>query len=177
MRSRTTPGEDATLQLEARGADGSILTLGNNPHTEPVPSQTQVAKLGSEYFAVPTSTAQSGWIRVTSDNPGVASFFEFGDGLTGPITKMDGSVAVTTQSKTLFFSRIYDGLAVFPTQSGNQNATTRISLANPNGSAITVRFTFYAPTGQPLGTPTTRTIPANGFLLDRVSTLTGSSAA
>lgn len=165
--------EDATLQLEARGANGSLLNFSGNSHSETVPSETQVAKLGSEYFNVPTSTAQSGWIRVTSNTPGVASFFQIGDGLTGPITKMDGSVAVTTQSKTLFFSRIYDGPAVFPTFSGNQDATTRISLANPNNTPITVQFTFYAPTGQPVGSPSTRTIPANGFLLDRVSTLIG----
>ena len=165
--------EDATLRLEARGSDGSLLGFPDNPHSETVPSQTQVAKLGSEYFSIPTSTTQSGWIRVTSNTPGVASFFQIGDGLTGPITKLDGSIAVTTQSKTLFFSRIYDGPAVFPTFSGNQDATTRISLANPNATPITVQFTFYAPTGQPIGSPTSRTIPANGFVLDRVSTLIG----
>ncbi|MFB3903338.1 MAG: matrixin family metalloprotease [Acidobacteriota bacterium] len=165
--------QDVDLQLEGRGADGSLLGFADNPHSETVQAQTQVAKLGSEFFGIPMSTVQSGWIRGLCTAPNVASFFQFGDGLAGPITKMDGSVAVTAQSKTLFFSRIYDGLAVFPTLSGSQNATTRISLVNPNSSPITVRFTFYAPTGQPVGSSAGRTIPANGFLLERVSTLVG----
>ncbi len=168
--------QDALLELQARGTDGSLLNFTDNSHQETVKSQTQVAKLGSEYFNIPGNTVQSGWIRVISNTPGVASFFQIGDGLAGPITKMDGSVAVTSQSKTLFFSRIYDGLAVFPTFGGNQDATTRISLVNPNSSPITVRFTFYAPTGQPVGSPTDRTIAPNGFLLERVSTLVGTPA-
>jgi len=163
--------QDAVLELQARGTDGGLLGFSGNPHAETVKPQNQVAKLGSEIFNIPTSTAQSGWIRVVSSTPGLASFFQIGDGLTGPVTKMDGSIAVTSQSKTLFFSRIYDGLAVFPSFSGDQNATTRISLVNPNTSPITVRFTFFAPTSQPVGSAADRTIPPNGFLIERVSTL------
>jgi len=165
--------QDANLRLEARGADGAALNFTDNPHSETVKPQAQVARLGSEYFGIPGSTVQGGWILVSSNVPDIASFFQIGDGLSGPITKMDGSIAVTSQSKTLFFSRIYDGPAVFPTLTGGKNAATHISLANPNSAPITVRFTFYAPTGQPVGPGSERTIAPNGFLFDRVSTLAG----
>jgi len=168
--------QDAILEVQARGVDGGLLPFAGNPHSDIVKSQNQLAKLGSEFFNIPAGIQQSGWIRILASTSALASFFQFGDGLAGPITKMDGSVAVTAQSKTLFFSRIYDGDAVFRTFSGDQDATTRISVANPNGAPITVRFTFFDPTGFPLGPGSEKVIPANGFLLERVSTLIGVQA-
>ena len=165
--------QDALLEIQAHGPDGALLSFLDNPHAETVASNTQTARLGSEFFNIPAATPQSGWVRVLTNTPGLASFFQYGNGMNGPISMLDGSVAVTEQSKILYFTRIYDGEAVFPTFAGAQDAVTRISLVNPNDSSVTVRFTFFDPTGFPIGPGSERQLPPNGFILERVSSLIG----
>jgi hypothetical protein len=166
----------ALLEIQGLGRDGNLLPFVGNPHGVTVEPQQQVAKLGSEFFSIDMSTLQDGWIRMSANTGEVASFFQFGNGLTGSLTKMDGSIALQAQSKLLFFSRIFDGPATFPAVNGPRDATTTISIANPNDSSIRVRFNFYGPSGQPVASQVERTIPANGMLRERVSTLMSTQA-
>jgi hypothetical protein len=168
--------ETALLEIQGLGTDGNLLPFVDNPHGGSVEPQQQVAKLGTEFFSIDMSTVQNGWIRMVTNTGELASFFQFGNGLSGPLTKMDGSVALQTQSKLLYFSRIFDGPATFPAVNGSQDATTTVSIANPNSSSIRVRFNFYGPSGQPVATQVERTIPANGMLRERVSALMNTQA-
>ncbi len=155
---------DALLEFEARGADGALLPSPSNPHAETLQPQHQLAKLGQELLGVAAGTDQLGWMRLSSNTPNLASFFQIGNGLTGPITRMDGSTAVLGQAKLLYFSRVYEGDAVVDSLSGRLPARTLLSVANPNAAAITVQFTLFAPTGQPAAGDVSRTIAAGGVL-------------
>ncbi|MDA2926236.1 matrixin family metalloprotease [Acidobacteria bacterium AH-259-G07] len=161
------------IQVEGRGSDGNLLNFPNNPQPEQIGSQSQLAKLGSEFFGIDFVVPQSGWIRMTSDTPELASFFQFGNGLTGSLTKMDGSVAFTGQSQLLFFTRIFDGLATFPTfdVEGPKDAQTFLSIANPNNQEITLTLKLFGSTGQPFASDVTRTLPALGRLFEQVSSI------
>ncbi len=93
---------------------------------------------------------QEGWVRIRSDRPDLASFFQFGNGLSGPLTQMDGSVAFTAASNVLYFTRLYEG-PTFPSNSGFQNAETTLHIANPNAEEITLTFKLFNPTGAQIG--------------------------
>jgi hypothetical protein len=168
--------EAASVEIKAYGADGALLPFTQNPRTLSIPAGQQIALLGTEIFNIPMSTLQNGWIEMTSETKDLASFFQFGNGLAGPLTEMDGSIAWNTQSTNLYFTRIYDGAGVFPTIGGNLDAITTISVANPNAEAVTVRFTLFDAGGGSAAGPVERVIPAHGMVRERVATLMGVQA-
>ena len=159
---------EVQLQVLGRGVGGALLPFPDNPHSEKIDTQKQTAKLGSEFFKASLSSTQEGWIRITSDRPEVASFFQFGNGLSGPLTMMDGSVAFTSQSNVLYFTRLHDGPASF---GGIQSAQTLLSIANPNNISITLTFKIFQPTGQQVGVDVERILPAQGMLFESISSI------
>ncbi|MDA2933025.1 hypothetical protein MYX82_01640, partial [Acidobacteria bacterium AH-259-D05] len=169
-----SPGT-AEILVEGRGSDGLLLSAegSTNPSSQSVEAQRQLAKLGREFFGVPFEVAQNGWIRMISNTSELGSFFQFGNGIAGPVTKMDGAVAFTEQSKVLFFTRLYDGLSTFPTFgfTGPQDAITSLAIANPNDAEITLTLTLFAQTGQPVAPQVFKQIPALGSLFQDVRTL------
>ena len=164
---------DGVVLVEGYSPAGEALVFPGNPHIESVGRDQQLAKLGSEFFDVSSDTRQEGWIRMKSSAPELTSFFQFGNGLSGPLTKMDGSIAWKEQSKLFYFTRIYEGPDSFPALEDSQDARTFLSIANPNGEGITLSLTFFDPTGQPLGNLLTRQLPPHGLLFDSVATLFG----
>jgi hypothetical protein len=163
---------DANVVLEAFGVDGNRLPFPGNPHSEAVGARRQVARLGSELFEIPMSQAQSGWIRMRSSHPDLASFFQHGNGLVEPLSRMDGALAVRAQSKVLFFTRVLEGVS-FPQPPGiPREANTFLSIANPNDQGIELRLRLFNPTGQPLATET-RTLPPQGLLFEQVAAIFG----
>ena len=170
---------DAALTLESRQADGTLSTFGGslnvtNPSVETLNSQGQFARVGSELFGVQFNTVQDGWVRLTSSVADLASFFQFGNGLSGPITLLDGGVALEQQSSVLYFTRVYQG-PVFPTQTGFLDAQTTLSIANPNQVEIQVDLNYVLPTGQDALATISRTIAAQGVLRDTVASLFNTS--
>ena len=163
----------AGLQVEGWGTDGTLLSFPDNPHSESVGGLEQMAKLGSEFFGTGFSTLQQGWVRICSDRPDVASFFQFGNGLSGPLTQMDGSVAFKDPSNVLFFTRLYEGQATFPSNSGFQAAETILHIANPNAEEIALTFKLFNPTGTQIGADVKRTLGAQGMLFESVTSLFG----
>ena len=161
----------AKLSVEGRGDDGELLPFPDNPHSAIVASRTQLARLGSEFFGVGLATLQRGWIQILSNTDELASFFQFGNGLSGPLTKMDGSVALRQQSTTLYFTRVYDGIQTFPSLSGPQDAQTTLSLANPNTETVRLRFTLFDPAGQPIGPTAERTLQPQSVLFEGVGSI------
>ena len=162
---------EAKLTLEGRGDNGELLPFPDNPHASSVPARTQLARLGREFFGVSLATVQRGWIHIRSNTDELASFFQFGNGLSGPLTKMDGSVALRRQSTTLYFTRVYDGIQTFPSLSGPQDTQTTLALANPNTETLRLRFTLFDPAGQPIGPTAERTLQPQGVLFERVSSI------
>jgi hypothetical protein len=163
---------EANVVLEAFGPDGNRLPFPGNPHSEVLGARRQIARLGSELFEIPMTRAQSGWIRMRSSIPDLASFFQHGNGLIEPLSRMDGALAVREQSKVLFFTRVLEG-ASFPQPPGiPRNANTFLSIANPNDEGIELRLQLFNPTGQPLETRT-RTIPPRGVLFEQVAAVFG----
>ncbi|MBI4446377.1 MAG: matrixin family metalloprotease [Acidobacteria bacterium] len=165
---------DAELLFQAFGRQGEPLPFADNPHIETLGPQKQLARLGSELFGTSLATLQNGWVKVGSTRPEMASFFQFGNGLTGSLTKMDGSVAIRAASKVLFFTRIYQGPASFPSLSGPRDATTLLSIANPSTTeSITLLLKIVNAAGQPLAAEVSRTLAAQGQLIESVGSLFG----
>ena len=164
---------DGVVLVEGYSSAGEPLLFPGNPHIESVRRDQQLARLGSEFFGISSTTRQEGWIRMRSSTPELASFFQFGNGLSGPLTKMDGSIAWREQSKLFYFTRIYEGPDSFPAVEDPQDARTFLSIANPNDEGITLTLTFFDPTGQPVGDLLTRQLPPRGVLFDSVASLFG----
>ncbi|MCZ6877105.1 MAG: matrixin family metalloprotease [Acidobacteria bacterium] len=161
------------LAIEGRASDGSLLPFPINPAIEELDAQKQSAKLSADFFGINLTDSQSGWVRMASNTSEFGSFFQFGNGLSGPITKMDGALAFTGQSQVLYFTRLYDGLATFPSfgLAGPQDAVTTLSIANPNNVGLTLTFTLFLNTGQPAAPVAFRVLPALGSLFETVGTL------
>ncbi len=161
------------LAIEGRASDGSLLSFPNYPTIEALDAQKQLAQLSADFFGINLTDSQSGWVRMASNTSEFGSFFQFGNGLDGPITKMDGALAFTGQSQVLYFTRLYDGLATFPTfgLAGPQDAVTTLSIANPNDVGITLTLTLFLNTGQPAAPQVSRVLPALGSLFETVGTL------
>src|SRR5438034_172500 len=68
----------ASLQLTAYAPAGAKLPLTNNPARLQLPPRTQTVRLGHEIFGAHPASQQNGWIEVLSDNPEIATAFQFG---------------------------------------------------------------------------------------------------
>jgi hypothetical protein len=167
---------ETDLSLEARGNDGMLLFFPSNPGAQGVEAETQIAKLGSQVFGIDFAQRQEGWIRLRSTQSEVASFFMIGNGLKGPQNRLDGSIAVNRQAQRLYFTRAYEGNAVFPSSSGNQDAKTFIGLANPNNESISVTLKHYPPNAPSQGRQVVRSIPGLGVITESLAELFGTSS-
>jgi hypothetical protein len=103
---------------------------------------------------------------MSSGQPQLAGFFQIGDA----VNRLDGAVAETEQSEVLYFSRLYEGSAVFPSFSGFKPAVTRIAIANPNDVSIDLTIELYAPTTNVLRS-TQVTLPPFGSLYQTLTEL------
>ncbi len=170
----TNDDADTTiLSVEALTADGQLQNYPDNPHLEALGGNQQLAKLGIDFFNLPGTTNQDGWVRIGSTGTALASFFQFGSIANGTVNCLDGSTAVLESSSTLYFTRIYDGPGSFPASGGARSAETIIAIANPNDEAIDVSLTLLNSQGNAVGTPVMRQIAANGCLRETVGELFG----
>lgn len=157
-------GTPAGLVVEAFTEAGALSAYPQNPAVTELPAGTQWARLGQELFQ---SQDLSAWVRLKSFSPQVASFFQIGNGLTGRLTRMDGGTAFTSQSTTLYFTRIFNGGGSFPTASGPKNAWTWLTVANPNDLAVTAFLRYFNNFGAPVGDVVTRRISPHGRMQGR----------
>ena len=162
----------SAITFTNKEADGTSSADPDNPHVEGLLSQKQFARLGSELFGSAPNEQQNGWVYFHTSSENLASFFQFGNGLSGPLDQLDGGVALTQQSKILYFTRLYRG-AVFPTALGPLMTETIISIANPNLEEIGIALSRFGPDGQQLGETTQRSIPGEGFMRETLSSLIG----
>lgn len=157
----------ASLEFSALGTSGNPLAFSRNPASFLLQPHQQLARAGSEIFGVDPSTAQTGWVRMESDNPQIASFFQFG---TNDLSQLDGSLALDRQAKKFYFSRVFEGATAFR----GQPATTFLSLANPNDQTLTVKLNLYgSQPGAALAPEQIRTVPPKGYLYQSVSQIFG----
>ncbi|UCF35633.1 MAG: hypothetical protein JSU96_12425 [Acidobacteriota bacterium] len=158
----------AALTVEGRALDGSLADFPTNPASDSVLPQTQMARLGREFFDVPMATPREGWVRMLTSEPELASFFLFGNGTS----RLDGSVAVKQPSTQLFFTRLYNGPAVFPTFGGLKDAVTTLALANPNEvDSVTVTLKLFSATGNQIGLDAVRQLAPLGGLFEPLASL------
>ena len=101
------------------------------------------------------------WIRLDSEGTQLASFFQFGK---SDFSQLDGGVAVSEQSTTFYFTRVFDG----PTAFRGQSATTTLSILNPNSTPVTLRLIHVLPTGNEI---LILTIGPGQFLFESASEL------
>ena len=146
-----------TVQLDLELLTNGLTEMG----TLEVEPGVQVAQLVGEIFGE-NATAPA-WIRLDSEGTELASFFQFGK---SDLSQLDGGVAVSEQSTTFYFTRVFDG----PTAFRGQSATTTLSILNPNSTSATVRLTYVSPAGnQVFVLP----INPNSFLFESASGLFG----
>ena len=153
------------------------MTLKKSQSSDPE-ADTLVLGLGSEIFGLAAGDAQAGWVRLLTDNPSIGSFFQFGN---LDLTQLDGSNASGTQGRKFYFCRVFEGVTAFR----GQAASTSLSIANPNDSAINLSLRLRgpqqnAPASAGLSAPTVelapeavRTIAGHGFLFESISDLFG----
>ena len=160
FRAFESSGSPAQLLLsnENFSAPGSRVPAGSittNPAPFLLAPGTQLAMLGFEIFGAEATDNVSAWVEVTTDNPQVGSFFQFG---TPNLSQLDGSVAIVDQGETLYLTNIFDGPAAFLGESAN----TTMVVVNPNDTQVSVSLTFADQTA-PAGM-LTRVIPPRGFI-------------
>ncbi len=172
-----TNDEDAEnlLQIDAFGSDGLQLPFPTNPNLSRLQSHRQLARLGTDLFGVDRRVMRDGWVRIGVSRPQVASFYQLGNGLTGTISQLDGSVAFTEQGQVLYFTRLHDGAGSFPALDGPQDATTLLALANPNEMAISLRLRLFDADGQELA-EAVRQLPSLGCLREGLASLFGQAS-
>ncbi len=163
---------DATMALEVFSDQGDLL-FPLSPSVRRVGAGQQLAELGREFFEARLNTRREGWIRIRSSTPELAGFFLYGNGLTGPSTKMDGAVAFTSGSRLLYFTRIFEGRGTFPSENSDQTARTTLALANPSERPSTVRLTLYGSDGAPLGGPVSFNVAGHSRLAGSITDLFG----
>ena len=131
------------VELEARQPLGELQSYPDNPHDERLEAGKQVARLGAEYFGLDLDRELDGWVRLRAGWADLGSFFQFGK-LSGPTpTNLDGSVAIREKSKTLYFTRVYDGPGTYPAAEQPLDARTVLALANPNPHTITLTLSYF----------------------------------
>ncbi len=162
------------LTFRALDPDGVSSFLPVNPSQQHLTPHNQVAQLARELFGVPSSDTPEGWIELNSNNPLIASFYQFGDFSS---TQLDGAVAFTEQGRRLVFMRVFEGATAFR----GRTATTVLSIANPNDDPIDLTFNLRG-TDQmmassagstPLTSTQHRTVLGKGRLLESVSDIFG----
>ncbi len=164
--------QDVSVTAEARGGEGALRAFPRNPSSRDIPAGAQLAELGREIFDLGPTTPHSGWVRMLSSRPDVGSFFLFGNGLTGRLTKMDGSAALLQRSPKLYFTRLIDGPGTFPNPAGQrQDAETLLFVANPNGEAASVTLRLFNQGGLQVGLDVVRHLEPWGRLSARLSEL------
>ncbi len=183
-------GNDVITTLESRDPDGTLsfqlidiageqgietrgLLVADNPHQESLAADQQFAKTGAEIFDVPVVTEQNAWVRLTAPTDQLASFFQFGNGLAGPLTQLDGGVAVSEQAMVLYFTRPLQGPFLF--SDTESDVSTALHIANPNDVATMVEVTYFLPTGTEGVSNVMRSIPAEGVLRESMSSLLNST--
>ncbi len=162
---------DSTSGKAGLSEQGALQPLGGGQQVErDLAAGTQLAELRSDLFeADPTLPA---WIELTSDNPDIASFFQFG---SGKLNQLDGGVAIENLATKFYFQRVFDGPGAFR----GQAATTGLTVLNPGEEEVTVDLNYLPPDDGPLGMPrqATRKIPARSFLDEKVSDIFGTSVS
>ena len=163
---------DAVMSVEAFSNQGDPL-FPLSPGVRQVGPGQQLARLGREFFEARLSARREGWMRIRSSTPELAGFFLYGNGLTGPSTKMDGAVAFSSGSRLLYFTRIFEGPGAFPSESGDQTARTTLALANPADQRSTVRLTLFGSDGVPVAGPEAFNLAGRSRLAGSITELFG----
>ncbi len=136
------------LEFLAFNMSGSETPFPDNPRRTELEEGRQLALLGHELFGVPASSEQAGWIElqatpvgaVNTLGPILGTFTQFG---SFDLSRLDGSVGFTDQSRRLILTRVFQGSNAFR----GRSATTLLSVANPNATPVTVELACI-PTGQ-----------------------------
>jgi hypothetical protein len=153
----------ANARFTGFGTDGRTLAFPTNPVSFFIPPQAQFASLGSQIFGAPLDALQAGWVRITGDSPNLGSLYQFGE-FGG--TMLDGASADTSPSKTLRFTRVYEGTGAFR----GQSASTFLSIANPTTGPVAMTLNLLGTeSNQALAPQQTLSLPANGVMFSTVT--------
>lgn len=155
--------QTALLEWRLLSADGE---LQRPPRVVEVAPGSQLALLGRELFELEAGSAQGGWIELRSDNPEIAGFFLYGNGVA-----LDGSVESLRYSRRLNFTRIYEGSNAYR----GQPATTWLSIANPADEEVVLDLALHVRAIGGMGRAglVTRRVSAGGYLGATVTELFG----
>lgn len=163
---------DAVMAVEVFSDQGDPL-FPLSPGVRRVGAGQQLAQLGREFFEVRLNSRREGWMRMRSSTPELSGFFLYANGLTGPSTKMDGAVAISSGSRLLYFTRIFEGPGTFPAEDSDLTARTTLALANPSDQRASVSLILYGSDGTPLAGPETVTLDGHSRLAGSITDLFG----
>ena len=159
------------LEFERFESDGSQPFEVEPTIRTDLESAHQLAQLTTEILRLDPGTEQANWLQLRSSQTRLGSFFQFG---TLDLSKLDGSVTITQPSRTLHFTRAFEGMSAYR----GQPATTFLSIANPGGEAMEMELTLHSDDGVmslagDSGPTVSRSLPAKGFLYESIGNLFG----
>jgi parallel beta-helix repeat protein len=160
MRHESDSSGQATYQVFNPGVNAANVTatLMSSAGSQ-ISSLTQTVQPKGQYmFAFNSVAASDGYVHVTSDRP-VTGLEVFGN-----TTEVAALRAAPAGTDTRLF---------FPHFAVNEGYTSLIGVVNPSSSVATLTLTAYGNGGSVLGSPASRTVSANGQLLESVSSLFG----
>jgi len=155
----------ATGLVTAYDLDGSTLKAPFNPNEFGVAPKTPLARQAPELLHETSSDLREGWLEMRA-NQRLGVFFMFGSP-----EQMDGSLALTKQSRKLYFTRVSEGAAAFR----GKPVTTEIVVVNPSLEAIIVRMTLFGCPGSAGCAEITRTIAPHAVCKGSVAELFATS--
>ncbi|HSR50435.1 MAG TPA: hypothetical protein VLV83_06375, partial [Acidobacteriota bacterium] len=112
-----------------------------------------------------------------SSRPELASFFQFGNGISGnPLTQLDGGVAIRQDEvgDVIYFSRVLQG-PIFLTPGAQVEAETVFSIINPSDEQIQIEARYFRTTGVNDFNPSVRVIPPRGAIRETFPELFGNT--
>ncbi|GAB4251244.1 MAG: hypothetical protein Kow00109_27000 [Acidobacteriota bacterium] len=159
----TNPSDSpATLTFEAYRTDGTPLwdpvqwndPAGADPDGALLPGHQRSLEAW-QIFGTEPDDARQGWIRITSDNPGVKVVYQY---FTADLSALDGMNAAPAPRRRLLLPWI---LAHWP---GDESTTLSVlaSIVNPSDTPLQVRITPRTLAGTPAAEPHTLELPARG---------------
>ncbi|RPI28515.1 MAG: hypothetical protein EHM61_04855 [Acidobacteria bacterium] len=158
-------GSPVTFELTAHAWDGSAWRSVPDPDHRALEGFEQLALTGGELFDLTPSSSASGggWFQMETTADLAPVFVLVGN------NQADGSCPVSRLSRTLYFTRIYQGKSAFK----GAEAVTTLHIVNPNDRPLDVQASLIGSGGDDLAPARSYRIESQGAFSANIGTMFG----